>query len=206
MILIVNGFFIVPSCTGNQCDVTNCTSNPCKNASQCVDHTNGFSCVCKPGQTGKLCDVEYNECDSTPCQNGGTCAEGVNRFTCTCARGFTGVTCEKRTGDCTDPPSVANGKVRSTKSYALYTCNNGYKTIGLRFIRCNGGKWIGKPPTCQASEYQTNYIHESLHDDFPVIMQITHVVSQGDYRNLFCFPLEIIKTNNGRYRKFNLWL
>ncbi|XP_078357588.1 complement C2-like [Oculina patagonica] len=140
----------VPYCTGNQCDVTNCTSNPCKNASQCVDHTNGFSCVCKPGLTGKLCDVEYNECDSTPCQNGGTCAEGVNRFTCTCARGFTGVTCEKRTGDCTDPPSVANGKVRSTKSYALYTCNNGYKTIGLRFIRCNGGKWVGKPPTCQA--------------------------------------------------------
>ena len=150
----MNCLFIVPSCTGDLCDATNCTSNPCKNGSQCVDHPSGFSCVCKPGLIGKLCDVDYNECESAPCQNGATCTNGINSFTCTCARGFTGTTCERRTGDCPDPPSVANGRVLSKGKYAAYTCNRGYKTIGLRFLRCHKGKWIGRPPTCQFGKWQ----------------------------------------------------
>lgn len=151
-ILNVNRFFKVPSCTGNLCNATICVSNPCKNGAQCVDHISGFSCVCKPGLTGQLCESHYNRCDSTPCQNGGTCTNGVDTFTCTCARGFIGDTCENRSRDCTDPPSIANGRVRSTKSYGIYTCNSGYKTIGLRFIRCVNGRWIGKTPTCQSGE------------------------------------------------------
>ena len=151
-ILTVNRFFKVPSCTGNPCNATACVPNPCKNGAQCMDHISGFSCVCKPGLTGQLCESHYNHCDSTPCQNGGTCTNGVDTFTCTCARGFTGDICEKRSRDCADPPSIANGRVRSTKSYGLYTCNSGYKTIGLRFIRCVNGRWIGKPPTCQSGE------------------------------------------------------
>lgn len=142
-------FAAVSSCTGNLCNATNCDSNPCKNGATCLDHNSNFSCLCKPGLTGRLCELHQNRCESTPCQNGGTCTNGVDAFTCTCARGFTGETCEKRTGDCTDPPSIVNGRVRSRNSYGFYTCNSGYKTIGIRIIRCVNGRWIGKPPTCQ---------------------------------------------------------
>ena len=79
----VQCFFSVPS-------VRNCTSNPCKNNSTCVDHINQFVCLCPPGLAGKTCEVDYNECDSSPCKNGATCTDGFNTFTCTCASGFTG--------------------------------------------------------------------------------------------------------------------
>ena len=145
-------FFKVSSCTGNLCNVTNCDSNPCKNGATCLDHNSSFTCVCKPGLTGRLCELHHNPCESTPCQNGGTCTNGVDAFTCTCASGFTGETCGKRTGDCTNPPSIGNGGVRVRNSYGFYTCNKGYKTIGIRVITCVNGKWIGKPPTCQSGE------------------------------------------------------
>ena len=148
----MNLFFKVSSCTGNLCNVTNCDSNPCKNGATCLDHNSNFSCLCKPGLTGRLCELHQNRCESTPCQNGGTCTNGVDAFMCTCARRFTGETCEKRTGECTDPPSIVNGRVRSRNSYGFYTCNSGYKTIGIRMIRCVNGRWIGKPPTCQLGE------------------------------------------------------
>lgn len=151
-ILNVNLFFKVSSCTGNLCNATNCDSNPCKNGATCLDHISSFSCVCKPGLTGRLCELHPNRCESIPCQNGGTCTNGVDAFTCTCARGFNGETCEKRTGDCTDPPSIVNGIVRLRNSYGFYKCNRGYKTIGIRVIKCVNGKWIGKPPTCQLGE------------------------------------------------------
>ena len=151
-ILNVNRFFKVPSCTGNLCNATICDSNPCKNGATCLENIGNFSCVCKPGLTGRLCELYLNRCESTPCQNGGTCSNGVDAFTCTCAQGFTGETCDKRTGDCTDPPSIANGRVSLRNSYGIYTCNSGYKIIGFRLIRCDNGRWKGNPPTCQSGE------------------------------------------------------
>lgn len=52
---------------------------------------------------------------------------------------------------CADPPSIPNGSVRTVKSYAFYTCNKGYYTIGTRIRVCKNGKWTGQPPTCQRS-------------------------------------------------------
>lgn len=59
-------------------------------------------------------------------------------------------TAEKRSKNCTNPPGIANGKVRIIrKTHAIYSCNPGYKTIGILLIRCINSKWTGNPPTCQ---------------------------------------------------------
>ena len=143
--------------TGKFCDaeINECMSSPCKNEGQCHDLPNGYRCTCKLGFNGTNCEINLDVCaNRNPCQNGATCTNGGNIFTCACARGFTGATCDKRIGDCADPPSIINGRSTqsSTKSYVLYKCNDGFKTIGIRFLRCMNGNWIGNPPTCQYGE------------------------------------------------------
>ncbi len=54
---------------------------------------NSYTCMCKPGYRGVLCQTDIDECQSQPCTNGGTCTDLVNRFNCTCLIGFTGPTC-----------------------------------------------------------------------------------------------------------------
>eukprot|EP00057_Strongylocentrotus_purpuratus_P007066 XP_011661540.1 PREDICTED: uncharacterized protein LOC105437059 [Strongylocentrotus purpuratus] len=82
------------SCQSLPCtDPNECEPNPCLNGGTCTDGVNSFSCTCRAGYYGPICDEGINECNSDPCQNGGTCAEGVDSFTCTCAPGYTGTFC-----------------------------------------------------------------------------------------------------------------
>ena len=76
-------------------DINECSSNPCQNAGECTDRVNSFKCLCKPGFTGDVCEININECARDPCQNGGICIDGIDEFTCTCTGGYAGVLCER---------------------------------------------------------------------------------------------------------------
>ena len=41
-------------------DINECKSSPCKNSISCIDGVNSYKCVCKPGYTGKNCEVGKN--------------------------------------------------------------------------------------------------------------------------------------------------
>ena len=38
-------------------DIDECLSSPCQHAATCIDHVNGFTCVCDDGWTGVLCET-----------------------------------------------------------------------------------------------------------------------------------------------------
>lgn len=78
---------------------------------------NGFSCTCRPGYTGSLCEVNNNECESSPCQNGGICADGVNAYLCVCKSGFSGKNCEVDIDDCIQAPCKNGGKTTADFFY-----------------------------------------------------------------------------------------
>uniref|UniRef100_A0A3Q3KTB1 Slit homolog 1b (Drosophila) n=1 Tax=Mastacembelus armatus TaxID=205130 RepID=A0A3Q3KTB1_9TELE len=82
-----------------------CVSSPCQNQGVCqVHHTQLYTCTCKAGFTGKLCETPVDACVSNPCTNGGTCLsdEQTKGFSCACAFGFHGTFCEVNVDDCQD--------------------------------------------------------------------------------------------------------
>lgn len=56
-------------------DLNYCTNHkPCQNGASCTNTGQGsYTCTCRPGFTGKKCEIEINECDSNPCKSGGSC-------------------------------------------------------------------------------------------------------------------------------------
>ncbi|XP_048489260.1 delta and Notch-like epidermal growth factor-related receptor isoform X2 [Plutella xylostella] len=86
-----------------------CADNPCVNGI-CVEQLDAdvigppYRCFCRPGYTGDLCELEYNECESSPCANGGTCTDRVGGFACACGRGYTGQTCQLKVDLCSPSP------------------------------------------------------------------------------------------------------
>ena len=38
-------------------DIDECASDPCQNDATCVDSVNAYSCNCKDGYTGTLCQI-----------------------------------------------------------------------------------------------------------------------------------------------------
>ena len=82
-----------------------CDFNPCKNYGQCVDTPYGlrqaFVCSCKPGTSGKFCQLNEDNCADImpngehPCKGHGTCIDGIRELTigtfeCKCDQGYTG--------------------------------------------------------------------------------------------------------------------
>ncbi|XP_060586701.1 protein jagged-2-like [Ruditapes philippinarum] len=82
-------------CITSHIDPTDaCMSAPCKNYATCVtdSRTGNFKCICRPGSTGKICEIWTDPCVPDPCVRNTTyaCLHGV----CYCKPGFTGRTCE----------------------------------------------------------------------------------------------------------------
>ncbi|KAI8492991.1 hypothetical protein Bbelb_289950 [Branchiostoma belcheri] len=105
-------------------------STYCQNGGTCMN----FVCVCPPGYTGGVCQIEINECSGSPCTNGGNCRDEVNGFTCECAPGWDGVRCEHNIDECSSNPcmnggiciDVVNGySCDCTSSYTGLRCENG---------------------------------------------------------------------------------
>ena len=68
----------------------------------------GFDCLCLPGYTGEVCDINVDDCITSPCQNGGSCIDGLNSYTCDCPSEFSGMQCESQLVFCSSD-SCANG-------------------------------------------------------------------------------------------------
>ncbi|XP_031564353.1 fibropellin-1-like [Actinia tenebrosa] len=76
-----------------------CASNPCQNGGVCLDTDNGFTCMCKEGFKGTLCELgtgtgASDPCTPNPCKNNGNCQNVDGKAKCLCAEGFQGELCE----------------------------------------------------------------------------------------------------------------
>ncbi|EDO34549.1 predicted protein, partial [Nematostella vectensis] len=70
-------------------------NNPCDNGGSCsVDGSGDYNCACRPGFTGKNCEIGNQISNGNPCYNGGTCDLVNNRHQCACRVGTTGKLCE----------------------------------------------------------------------------------------------------------------
>ncbi|KAK0400502.1 hypothetical protein QR680_015284 [Steinernema hermaphroditum] len=104
-----------------------CEPNPCQNGAHCIaygENNEKHMCECKPGFTGRNCEVNIDECafHSRPCNNG-TCVDGVNGFTCHCPPGTTGQFCEVDVDEC------ATGEAMCQNGGTCINQDNGYKCV-----------------------------------------------------------------------------
>ncbi len=53
---------------------------------------------------------------------------------------------------CTKPDNPSNGRLQIQLTYAQYTCNGGFKLIGLQKRQCVGYAWTGYAPWCAKSK------------------------------------------------------
>lgn len=61
-----------------------CLNYPCENGGECQANGTDFTCLCREGFTGKVCETMVNSCESNPCQNGGKCLPFAGGYTCSC--------------------------------------------------------------------------------------------------------------------------
>ena len=56
-----------------------------------------YTCSCRAGWTGWLCDTDLDECLSSPCLNGGFCRQTAapGNYTCACMDEYEGHDCEE---------------------------------------------------------------------------------------------------------------
>ena len=54
-------------------DIPDCSGDTCLHGGQCEDLVLDFLCHCRPGYSGRNCEVDVDECAAQPCVNGATC-------------------------------------------------------------------------------------------------------------------------------------
>ena len=72
----------------NNCDEAYCNGNgecmavspysigvDCSGNGRCEDGISSFVCMCEPGFTGDLCEVDINECEGVNCSTNGSCED-----------------------------------------------------------------------------------------------------------------------------------
>lgn len=70
--------------------MTPCDSQPCNNGGKCTSDSDGFSCSCTEGFSGKYCELvqEKEAICNLKCENGGKCLDiGENELICVCPLG-----------------------------------------------------------------------------------------------------------------------
>ena len=79
------------------CNITACSSNPCRNQSSCLVRGSSFVCDCPRGLGGVFCEKDSDECKASneTCKNNGKCENKPGSFFCECPnRNITGKRCE----------------------------------------------------------------------------------------------------------------
>ncbi|XP_067661184.1 uncharacterized protein [Haliotis asinina] len=107
-------------------DKDECASNPCYNNATCDDLIYNFSCICRSGFNGSLCEIDIDECWNSPCQNNATCHDGVNGFYCECLMGFNGTLCETNIDECASLPCQNNASCRDDVNGFICDCRAGF--------------------------------------------------------------------------------
>ena len=84
------------------------------NDGQCIDGIDEFTCKCKQGWTGNLCDENIDDCANNSCVYHSECIDGIANYTCICKPGYTGRFCEIDINDCEPNPCENEGKIFSS--------------------------------------------------------------------------------------------
>ncbi|XP_053312888.1 vitamin K-dependent protein S isoform X2 [Spea bombifrons] len=113
-----------------------CSPLPCNKDGyqECVDEKGTFKCICKPGWSGELCDIDINECDDPDNVNGGCSQRCVNlhgSYRCACEDGYyllaNKLTCNDR-NECEFNPNICgSAQCRNTPGKYECECDNGYR-------------------------------------------------------------------------------
>ena len=138
-----------------------CITEPCLNQAQCLTRrtisetrrvlnsdkyilfapviTLGYECVCVPGTSGELCEINYDDCYSNPCMHGAQCTDRVQGFACDCPNGTSAPDCSIDPDECTSNPCQNNAR-----------CVNGF---GTHICECLPGFY---GPECQYAHFQVS--------------------------------------------------
>uniref|UniRef100_A0A8C2V354 Vitamin K-dependent protein S n=2 Tax=Chinchilla lanigera TaxID=34839 RepID=A0A8C2V354_CHILA len=100
----------------------------------CVDGQAAFTCICKPGWQGKMCEVDINECKDPLNVNGGCsqiCDNTPGSYQCSCRSGFDLLSNKKDCKDvdeCSRKPNVCGKAVcRNMPGDYVCECPEGYR-------------------------------------------------------------------------------
>ncbi|KAI0235375.1 hypothetical protein LSAT2_014106 [Lamellibrachia satsuma] len=181
-------------------DVNECASFPCLNGGTCVDRVGGFTCQCKSGRKGFICQADIIECNSNPCTNGGMCVQGVHSYSCNCEPRYYGFNCET-----VIPPSAVKrvniqlslqgetfAKTLEDKSSEAHKTLKKTVTVALETIlneKLGHGEYNIVDVTFSAGSIVVNYVLEMMKDN--------HVAVESIVR-------DTILDNNGRFAGFHV--
>lgn len=87
----------------------------------------GFSCICPPGLTGDLCQMDIDECQAFPCNPNTTfqCVNMMGSYVCQCNPGYTGQDCGEDLDECAAMP-CANGRCFNLVEDFRCECSMGF--------------------------------------------------------------------------------
>uniref|UniRef100_A0A8C5N0K9 Uncharacterized protein n=1 Tax=Leptobrachium leishanense TaxID=445787 RepID=A0A8C5N0K9_9ANUR len=110
-----------------------CHSNPCWNGATCINLVNGYSCICRNGYSGLLCEIDMDDCVANPCKNGAICVDKVNNFYCQCQKGWHGIHCTEDVDECSQGSTNCDKHAVCINTLGSYRCNcvEGYKGDGV---------------------------------------------------------------------------
>ncbi|XP_066299942.1 uncharacterized protein, partial [Branchiostoma lanceolatum] len=134
-----------------------CDRRPCEEWQVCINHKNGFSCLCQEGYHGSRCDEDIDECMTGDhmCDEHATCQNTFGSYTCTCTEGFQGDGDHCTEIICPDIHGIRDGDVDVPRpapahSHATFTCHPGLHLVGQHIMTClTTGRWSSPVPTCE---------------------------------------------------------